>query len=39
VLDAATACAHEQQQPQPSAKKSKTDFYGTLKPEQQKGLY
>jgi hypothetical protein len=45
VLDAAKARAQEQQQqPQqpPSAKKSKTpftDFYGTLKPEQQKELY
>jgi chemotaxis protein histidine kinase CheA len=47
VLDAAKARAQEQQQQQqqqqpPSAKKSKTpftDFYGTLKPEQQKELY
>lgn len=44
VLDAAKARAQEQQQQQQpqSAKKSKTpftDFYGTLKPEQQKELY
>ena len=43
VLDAAKARAQEQQQQQPqSAKKSKTpftDFYNTLKTEQQKELY